>query len=343
MTDLSTIDFSKLKLPDWQVRGLCAESNHGRVFMRTQAGCTVAARDINGQWTVMHQDATFAELRALESICSQVDSFIVSERKRIEEEKLPPWRECTMDEALANPECSEWLDDEKDNDGDWHTMSELEERDVWYRYRTRAPKTEVVRREFERLRGLVPNTEEIGILQGLLVHTPKPPVPTAEEQTRVDETIAEVTGCKRQVDRIRVEAISYRTPQQMAEFVTSEKANLIPNLPKVRAPEGLEWQLVNGCGFQAVKLVDAGSGVCDSKNIFDMPRNKLERDAMLTCVAAYDLEHGEAPTVVVSSIRHERINCVTMPPSLSGELGGVTDSDADKLFSRRFLLVEVEP
>lgn len=116
MTDLSKIDFSKCELPRWRGKVLRVDRVIEGIHIDTSdrfGTVHVAVKVLPGfhhpnenQWIAQHP-ATFTELDDLSDICAKVDAFIESELKRIEEEKLPPWRDCTLDEAMANPECSE--------------------------------------------------------------------------------------------------------------------------------------------------------------------------------------------------------------------------------------------
>lgn len=74
----------------------------------------------------------------------QVDAFIVAELKRIKEESLPPWRECTLEEALEYPDVSKYQYITPYGTFEpWTPIARRQGSPVGtYRYRTRAPKQE---------------------------------------------------------------------------------------------------------------------------------------------------------------------------------------------------------
>jgi hypothetical protein len=90
MTDLSTIDFTKLELSYWNSMTLKATLTQGWVHLRSVAHGSIATRDLVGTWKVTNQcpDSAFVQLDELKAICAQVDAFIEIELKRLSNEPV---------------------------------------------------------------------------------------------------------------------------------------------------------------------------------------------------------------------------------------------------------------
>jgi hypothetical protein len=145
MTDLSTIDFSKLELPMWNGLVLLAIKRADGVHIRDglesvkERNGAIVCRDEVGVWWVTRQcpQASFSQLDDLKAICAKVDAFIAAEQKRLIEAALPPWRDCGLEEA---EEWSWYYDNVREPW--WRPMIERlgNEAPECYRYRTRVLK-----------------------------------------------------------------------------------------------------------------------------------------------------------------------------------------------------------
>lgn len=271
MTDLSRIDFSRCELPPWQdVR----YSVHyipniiHPVHIRNGGIGSIAVRgpDRGAPWRIGTREvtATFEELEKLKSICANVDAFIASELKRMEEETLPPWRECAKTEALANKSCSEWawLDHGKWTQwySSWHVFGGGEAR-----FRTRAPKPD-------------PKKEQSGVEKFESLGTVK---------HGGCVTVQHVAGCNEFFFR---PSPGYEYAVKL-EQVASPKPE--PKMPRVKPPDG--WRWVHRQNKWYLEGIDDGETV-----LWKVPQDKSNRDATLACVAAYDNLNNESPVVFAS-------------------------------------------
>ncbi len=110
MSNLSKINWESAPKIEWQNRHFkvlfYAHNNDSVVILNDDMG-SVARRNCKGIWSVTNliYGGTFEELDELRFICEIVDGFIAHELKRIGDQK---WRDCTLEEALENPDESEW-------------------------------------------------------------------------------------------------------------------------------------------------------------------------------------------------------------------------------------------
>jgi hypothetical protein len=144
IVDYSKIDFSNCKLPRYENCGMFAV-NDGlgvQIQMGDSSKLTVATwckSDSMHRWRVIHVDSSVrAFIEHLLECTKLVDAFITSELKRIAEEALPPWRECSEEEAQGYRFLQK--------DGTWSMLYPMGNHGgsviVSYRYFTRAPKAE---------------------------------------------------------------------------------------------------------------------------------------------------------------------------------------------------------
>lgn len=184
MTDLNKIDFSKINPLKWKGRELVARPSVDGCIMIVGENGWIASR-VENQWSFAgNQTVSFAALDELKAICAKVDAFIEEELMRIAEAEMPPWRGCTREEAQEYQFTAHY-----GGKDDWRPIGAISNGLVGtYEFRTRAPKPEAkVRPEFERLRGIIPNEAEVGILHSLLAHVakpkPEPKMPTVRAPT----------------------------------------------------------------------------------------------------------------------------------------------------------------
>jgi hypothetical protein len=133
MTDYSKIDFSKCKLPMWRAYQAKVDLWYGEVHVHANNGWI--ARKIERGWDVGVPVCTFEQIDELKAICAKVDEFIASELKRIEEESLPPWRDCSREEAQE-------YKNKFSGDCDWCPIDTYRGQHPPYKFHTRAPKPE---------------------------------------------------------------------------------------------------------------------------------------------------------------------------------------------------------
>lgn len=167
MSDLSKIDWSRCEigilsermsngdLRSIRIRPVWDEPHRNPVLKLGEPGSSVAALTGNG-WQML-EGAVLMTIDQVEFVLrymKHVAAFIESELKRMAEEALPPWRECALEEAMANPECSECKISEPPVWSGWFPARWINwlhcdagELKTKARFHTRAPKAALKRRK----------------------------------------------------------------------------------------------------------------------------------------------------------------------------------------------------